>query len=136
MDLKLLGEQAVALHQQGREREAESRYLQILDAEPEDFTACYMLGAIRFGQGRGQEALPLFQTALKANPNATGPLMSTAVRNVPLPKQTSAGDDPGVDTLIASIIADNAGPHAQEPAKLSRGKAHAGQSAPMMAARP
>src|SRR5271167_15383 len=62
--------------------------------------------------------------------NATGPLLSTAVRNVPLPKQTSAGDDPSVDTLIASIIADNAGPHAQEPAKLSRkarpdGKTHA-----------
>src|SRR6202030_3033255 len=52
--------------------------------------------------------------------DTSGPLMSTAVRNVPLPEQTSAGDDPGVDSLIASIIADNAGSHAQEPAKLSR----------------
>jgi membrane fusion protein (multidrug efflux system) len=78
--------------------------------------------------------------------NATGPLLSTAVRNVPLPKQTSAGDDPSVDTLIASIIADNAGPHAQEPAKLSRkarpdGKTHADgtphtDGTPMLAARP
>jgi membrane fusion protein, multidrug efflux system len=70
--------------------------------------------------------------------NASGPLMSTAVRNVPLPKQISAGDDPGVDTLIASIIADNAGPHAQEPAKLSRNKtrpARPGESL-MLAGRP
>jgi membrane fusion protein, multidrug efflux system len=65
--------------------------------------------------------------------NASGPLMSTAVRNVPLPKQLSAGDDPQVDRLIASIIADNAGPHASEPAKLSR--THRGGAA-MLAARP
>jgi hypothetical protein len=68
--------------------------------------------------------------------NASGPLLSTAVRNVPLPKQTSAGDDPSVDNLIASIIADNAGPHAQERAKLSRNKARPGEAAPMLAARP
>jgi hypothetical protein len=54
---------------------------------------------------------------------------------VPLPKQTSAGDDPSVDTLIASIIADNAGPHAQEPAKLSHNKTRP-DGAPMLAARP
>jgi membrane fusion protein (multidrug efflux system) len=65
--------------------------------------------------------------------NASGPLMSTAVRNVPLPKQLSAGDDPQVDRLIASIIADNAGPHASEPAKLSQ--THRGGAA-MLAARP
>ena len=67
--------------------------------------------------------------------NASGPLLSTAVRNVPLPKQMSAGDDPTVDTLIAAIIADNAGPHAQEPAKLSRNKSRP-DGAPILAARP
>jgi membrane fusion protein (multidrug efflux system) len=67
--------------------------------------------------------------------NTSGPLMSTAVRNVPLPHQASAGDDPGVDALITSIIADNAGPHAQEPAKLSR-NTRPGVGAPMLAARP
>jgi membrane fusion protein (multidrug efflux system) len=65
--------------------------------------------------------------------NVSGPLMSTAVRNVPLPKQLSAGDDPQVDKLIASIIADNAGPHAREPAKLSKTRA---AGATMLAARP
>jgi membrane fusion protein (multidrug efflux system) len=54
--------------------------------------------------------------------DASGPLMSTAVRNVPLPKQASAGDDPGVDQRIATIIADNAGPKAHEAARLSRNR--------------
>jgi membrane fusion protein, multidrug efflux system len=67
--------------------------------------------------------------------NTSGPLMSTAVRNVPLPKQVSAGDDPSVDTLIASIIADNAGPRAHEPAKLASNK-RAVEGARLLAARP
>jgi membrane fusion protein (multidrug efflux system) len=50
----------------------------------------------------------------------SGPLMTTAVRNVPLPRQASAADDPSVDERITSIIADNAGPKADEPAHLSR----------------
>lgn len=48
------------------------------------------------------------------------PLLANAVRNVAQPRQASAGDDPSVDTRIADIIADNAGPKANEPAKLSR----------------
>jgi membrane fusion protein (multidrug efflux system) len=51
--------------------------------------------------------------------DASGPLMSTAVRNVPLPRQASAGDDPAVDARIAAIVAENAGPKAHEPAKLA-----------------
>jgi hypothetical protein len=46
--------------------------------------------------------------------------MTAAVRNVPQPKQASAGDDPGVDARIAAIITDNAGPKAHEAAELSR----------------
>jgi membrane fusion protein, multidrug efflux system len=65
--------------------------------------------------------------------DASGPLMSTAVRNVPLPKQASAGDDPTVNERIASIIADNAGPQAHAAAKLSRNK-HAEST--ILAARP
>ena len=52
--------------------------------------------------------------------DASGPLMSEAVRNVPLPRQASAGDDPAVGARIAAIIAENAGPKAYEPARLSR----------------
>ena len=65
--------------------------------------------------------------------DTSGPLMTTAVRNVPIPRQASAGDDPSVDARIASIVADNAGPTAHEPAKLTR-KVHA--DSPMLAATP
>src|SRR5271155_4664408 len=50
--------------------------------------------------------------------DTSGPLMSTAVRNVPQPTQSSAGNDPAVDARIAAIISDNAGPKAHEPARL------------------
>ena len=65
----------------------------------------------------------------------SGPLMTTAVRNVPLPREASAGDDPAVDERIASIIADNAGPKAHEPARLSRNR-RAGDSTAMLPAHP
>jgi membrane fusion protein (multidrug efflux system) len=65
--------------------------------------------------------------------DSSGPLVTSVVRNVPQPKQASAGDDPGVDQRIAAIIAENAGPKAHEPAKLSKqGVAHA----PVLAAAP
>ncbi len=67
--------------------------------------------------------------------DTSGPLMTTAVRNVPIPRQASAGDDPSVDARIASIVADNAGPKAHEPAKLSR-KGRADPDARMLAAAP
>jgi membrane fusion protein (multidrug efflux system) len=67
--------------------------------------------------------------------DASGPAMTAAVRNVPIPRQASAGDDPAVDARIASIVADNAGPKAHEQAKLSR-RAQAGAVAPMFAAAP
>jgi membrane fusion protein (multidrug efflux system) len=71
--------------------------------------------------------------------DTSGPLMTTAMRNVPLPRQASAGDDPSVDALIASIVADNAGPKAHEPAKLSRkAKGHeaSAEDSAMLAAAP
>jgi predicted O-linked N-acetylglucosamine transferase (SPINDLY family) len=70
-----LAEQAVSLHRQGREQEAEPLYLRILAAAPADFTANYMLGVIRFRQGRGEEALALFKRALAVKPSATGPMI-------------------------------------------------------------
>jgi membrane fusion protein (multidrug efflux system) len=63
--------------------------------------------------------------------DASGPLVTTAVRNAPLPIEPSAGDDPAVDARISSIIADNAGPKADEPARLSR---HAAGGAAVVAA--
>jgi hypothetical protein len=60
--------------------------------------------------------------------------MSAAVRNVPIPRQASAGDDPTVDARIAAIVADNAGPTAHDAAKLSRRAAGADKR--MLAAAP
>ena len=67
--------------------------------------------------------------------DTSGPLMTMAVRNVPQPTQQSAGNDPAVGTRIAEIIADNAGPKAHEPARLSRkGKAGAENDSRILAA--
>jgi membrane fusion protein (multidrug efflux system) len=67
--------------------------------------------------------------------DASGPLVTTAVRNVPQPTQASAGIDPAVDERIAALIADNAGPKAHEPARLSRKKLEAVTGgAPLVAA--
>jgi membrane fusion protein (multidrug efflux system) len=63
------------------------------------------------------------------------PILTNVVRNVPQPHQASAGDDPSVDSRIADIIADNAGPKANEPAKLSRLN-HASTQAAVLAGRP
>lgn len=41
--------------------------------------------------------------------DTSGPVMSTQVRNTPLPTQPSAGDDPQVQQRIADIVAQNAG---------------------------
>jgi membrane fusion protein, multidrug efflux system len=65
--------------------------------------------------------------------DTSGPLVTTTVRNVPRPRQASAADDPSVDARIASIITDNAGPKADEPAHLSR-KARTEGTAAMTAA--
>jgi membrane fusion protein (multidrug efflux system) len=66
--------------------------------------------------------------------DTSGPLMTTAVRNVPQPIQASAGNDPAVDTRIAAIIADNGGPKAHEPARLSRErKTEAETNSPILA---
>jgi membrane fusion protein, multidrug efflux system len=69
--------------------------------------------------------------------DTSGPLMTTAVRNLPQPTQLSAGNDPAVDARIAAIIDDNAGPKAHEPARLSRrAKTAAEAASPVLAAGP
>jgi membrane fusion protein (multidrug efflux system) len=41
--------------------------------------------------------------------DTSGPVISSQVRNVPLPTQSSAGDDPQIEQRIADIVAQNAG---------------------------
>jgi membrane fusion protein (multidrug efflux system) len=69
--------------------------------------------------------------------DTSGPAITTTVfRNTPLPTQASAGDDPGVDTRIAQIIEDNAGPKAHEPARLSRSRSGSGSGPAQVASGP
>jgi len=60
--------EAVALHQQGRLREAERIYTRLLKAAPDLFDALNLLGGIRMQQGQFGEAQRLFGAAVKANP--------------------------------------------------------------------
>ena len=50
-------------------KEAEQYYLAILSALPNHADANHNLGILRVGLGRWDEALPLFQRAIEANPN-------------------------------------------------------------------
>ena len=75
MTLQSLRDQAAQLQQAGRLAEAEPLYRQILAAEAGDFAAAYQLGVIRFGQGRHEEALSLFEGALATRPEAVNGLI-------------------------------------------------------------
>jgi predicted O-linked N-acetylglucosamine transferase (SPINDLY family) len=63
-------QKAIGLHQQGRLREAEDLYRQILASEPSNFDALHLLGVVRHQQGNGTEALGFIERALKRNPGS------------------------------------------------------------------
>jgi tetratricopeptide (TPR) repeat protein len=62
--------EAVALHRQGRLREAEKLYARVLKAAPDHFDALNLLGTIKAQHGRIGEAHRLLNTAVKVNPRA------------------------------------------------------------------
>ena len=63
-DIRVLGRQAVALHQQGRPAEAEQLCRRILAINPRVFPALYLLGVLRLEQGDSAEAASLIEKAL------------------------------------------------------------------------
>lgn len=65
--LAALGNQAVALHRQGRLTEAEALYRQILAQDGHVFPALYLLGVLRLEQGDSGEAAALLERALAVN---------------------------------------------------------------------
>jgi tetratricopeptide (TPR) repeat protein len=67
-------EQAVALHRQGRLREAEQIYASILVENPGRFEAMHLLGLARHQQGRAVEALGLIGGALRVRPDSADAL--------------------------------------------------------------
>jgi tetratricopeptide (TPR) repeat protein len=61
---------AVAVHQRGGVTEAESLYLEIIEARPDHFDASHLLGVVRHQQGRDLDALALIGRALELNPHS------------------------------------------------------------------
>ncbi len=64
--------EAVALHRQGRLREAEKIYARVLKAAPDYFDALNLLGTVKAQLGRLGEAHRLLSAAVKINPRAPG----------------------------------------------------------------
>ena len=60
-------QEAVALHQQGRLREAEKLYARVLKAAPDHFDALQLLGLAKAQSGQTSEAYRLLSAALKIN---------------------------------------------------------------------
>src|ERR1039458_4492495 len=71
-------QEAVALHQQGRLREAEKLYARVLKAEPEHSDALQLLGLAKAQSGQMGEAFRLMSAALKINPKAPDAWMNLA----------------------------------------------------------
>ncbi len=69
---------AAALHQQGRLREAEKLYARVLKAAPDQFDALHLLGLIKAQAGQMGEAYRLMSAALKINPQAPDAWMNLA----------------------------------------------------------
>lgn len=59
---------AITHHQQGRLPEAESIYLQLLQAQPKDIDALHYLGVLRMRQGRRNDAIELLKRSLSIKP--------------------------------------------------------------------
>ncbi len=71
-------QEAVALHQQGRLREAEKLYARVLKAAPNHFDALHLLGLTKAQAGQMGEAYRLMSAALKINPQAPDVWMNLA----------------------------------------------------------
>ena len=68
--------EAVALHRQGRLRDAEKIYARVLKAAPDHFDALNLLGAVKAQLGHIGEAHRLFSAAVKVNPRAPQALVN------------------------------------------------------------
>jgi len=71
-------QEAVALHQQGRLREAEKLCARVLKAAPEHFDALHLYGLTKAQSGQMGEAYRLLSAALKLNPRAADAWLNLA----------------------------------------------------------
>jgi tetratricopeptide (TPR) repeat protein len=92
-------QEALALHQQGRLREAEKLYTRALKAAPDNFDALHLLGLIKAQSGQMGEAYRLMSAALKINPKMPDVLINFANVLHALKRHSEALDC--LDTAIA-----------------------------------
>jgi len=69
-DLGQTLQQALALHQQGKLRDAEKLYARALKAAPGNFDALHLLGLVKAQSGQMGEAFRLMSSAVKINPQS------------------------------------------------------------------
>lgn len=74
--METLFAQGLALHRQGKLREAEALYRRALAAQPQDFGTLNMLGVLKAQTGAPAEALVFLERALAINPNHAGALVN------------------------------------------------------------
>lgn len=77
--MKPLGEwlaRALALHQQGKAKEAEELYTKVLKADRRNFDALHLLGLLKYQLGDNDEGLRLIGAALKIKPNYADALLN------------------------------------------------------------
>ncbi|MES2267909.1 MAG: tetratricopeptide repeat protein [Bacteroidota bacterium] len=67
-----LVKQGVALHDEGKYREAIDKYKDALKLAPDNGLALYELGYTLFSSGKGNDAIPYLEKALQINPDAGG----------------------------------------------------------------
>ena len=70
----------MALHRQGRLRDAEKIYMRVLKAAPDHFDALNLLGTVKAQLGRIGEAHRLLTAAVKLNPRAAQAMESISAR--------------------------------------------------------
>ena len=78
MNRKALQDQAIALQRNGRWRDAEQLYLELLADDPRDFAARHFLGVARAQAGRLEEALRDIDLALEIQPGDAEALLNRA----------------------------------------------------------
>jgi tetratricopeptide (TPR) repeat protein len=91
-DVQQTMQEAVALHQQGRLREAEKLYARVLKAAPDHVDALHLLGLVKAQSDKMGEAHRLMSAALKRNPQMPDAWMNLANVLYHLDRDTEALD--------------------------------------------
>ena len=68
LNIELALQQAISAHKEGKLLDAKRLYRAILQSQPQNPDANHNLGVLEVSANKADAALPLFKTALEANP--------------------------------------------------------------------